>query len=66
MGMNVGRAALRCARQYRLHKMMLQQCQFRQPKKYWVLKGFHATRLEALFETYPMHGSSDSQDPCNA
>jgi len=39
--------------QYRIHKMMLQQFQYARPKKYWVLKGFHATRLEALFETYP-------------
>jgi hypothetical protein len=39
--------------QYRLHKMMLQQCQYARPKKYWVLKGFHGARLEALFETYP-------------
>jgi len=33
--------------------MMLQQCQFARPKKYWVLKGFHSARLQALFETYP-------------
>jgi hypothetical protein len=33
--------------------MMLQQLQYARPKKYWVLKGFHAARLEALFETYP-------------
>jgi hypothetical protein len=39
--------------QYRLHKMMLQQCQYGRPKRYWVLKGFHGTRLQALFETYP-------------
>jgi Sulfotransferase family len=39
--------------QYRLHKMMLQNCQFGRPKKYWVLKGFHGQRLEALFEAYP-------------
>lgn len=39
--------------QYRLHKMMLQQCQFNRPKKYWVLKGFHQPRLKTLFETYP-------------
>jgi hypothetical protein len=39
--------------QYRLHKMMLQQCQYARPKKYWVLKGFHQTRMAALFEAYP-------------
>lgn len=39
--------------QYRLHKMMLQQCQYARPEKYWVLKGFHSGRLEALFEAYP-------------
>ena len=39
--------------QYRLHKMMLQQCQYARPKKYWVLKGFHQTRMKALFEAYP-------------
>jgi hypothetical protein len=39
--------------QYRLHQMMLQHCQFARPKKYWVLKGFHAPRLQAMFETYP-------------
>jgi hypothetical protein len=39
--------------QYRLHKMMLQQCQYNRPKKYWVLKGFHQPRLKTLFETYP-------------
>jgi hypothetical protein len=39
--------------QYRLHKMMLQNCQFGRPSKYWVLKGFHGQRLQALFEAYP-------------
>jgi hypothetical protein len=39
--------------QYRLHRMMLQHCQYARPGKYWVLKGFHGSRLEALFETYP-------------
>jgi len=39
--------------QYRIHKMMLQQCQYARPEKYWVLKGFHGGRLQALFETYP-------------
>ena len=53
MGMNIGGLPTDPRAQYRLHKMMLQQCQFARPKKYWVLKGFHAMRLEALFETYP-------------
>ena len=39
--------------QYRLHKMMLQHCQYARPARYWVLKGFHARRLATLFETYP-------------
>ena len=41
------------AAQYRLHKMVLQQCQYARPRRYWVLKGFHGPRLAALFETYP-------------
>ena len=53
MGMNIGGLPMDPHAQYRLHKMMLQQCQFARPKKYWVLKGFHGTRLQALFETYP-------------
>jgi hypothetical protein len=39
--------------QYRIHKAMLQQFQYRRPKKYWVLKGFHGFRLEAFFAAYP-------------
>jgi hypothetical protein len=39
--------------QYRLHKMMLQHCQYARPQRYWVLKGFHGRRLPVLFETYP-------------
>jgi Sulfotransferase family len=39
--------------QYRIHKMMLQHCQYARPEKYWVLKGFHGRRLAPLFETYP-------------
>jgi len=39
--------------QYRIHKAMLQAFQYRRPKKYWVLKGFHTTRLDAFFDTYP-------------
>jgi hypothetical protein len=53
MGMNVGGLPSDPRAQYRIHKMMLQQLQYARPKKYWVLKGFHAARLEALFETYP-------------
>jgi hypothetical protein len=41
------------AAQYRLHKMMLQQCQYGRPKKYWVLKGFHQSRVGALLDAYP-------------
>lgn len=41
------------AAQYRLHKAMLQQCQYGRPQKYWVLKGFHGFRLEAFFAAYP-------------
>src|SRR3546814_548638 len=39
--------------QYRLHKAMLQQFQYRRPKKYWVLKGFHGFRLKEFFDAYP-------------
>jgi hypothetical protein len=53
MGMNVGGLPMDSRAQYRIHKMMLQQFQYNRPKKYWVLKGFHGARLEALFETYP-------------
>jgi hypothetical protein len=53
MGMNIGGLPSDARAQYRLHKMMLQQCQFARPEKYWVLKGFHGQRLQALFETYP-------------
>jgi len=56
MGMNIGGLPTDARSQYRIHKMMLQQCQFARPKKYWVLKGFHGPRLAALFETYPDAG----------
>jgi hypothetical protein len=39
--------------QYRIHRMMLQSCQYGQRKKYWVLKGFHQARMRQLFEAYP-------------
>ena len=41
------------AAQNRIHKMMLQSFQYRRPKKYWVLKGFHGFRLKEFFDTYP-------------
>ena len=53
MGMNVGGLPADPKAQYRLHKMMLQQFQYRRPKKYWVLKGFHNARLDDFFATYP-------------
>jgi Sulfotransferase family len=53
MPMKISGLPLDAHAQYRLHKMMLQQCQYARPKKYWVLKGFHAPRLQALFDTYP-------------
>ncbi|MEW9856133.1 sulfotransferase family protein [Novosphingobium sp. M1R2S20] len=39
--------------QYRIHKAMLQAFQYNRPRKYWVLKGFHTTRLDAFFNAYP-------------
>lgn len=53
MGMNITALPADPAAQYRLHRMMLQHCQYARPKKTWVLKGFHQTRLPALFEAYP-------------
>jgi hypothetical protein len=41
------------AAQNRIHKMMLQALQYKRPKKYWVLKGFHGFRLKEFFATYP-------------
>jgi hypothetical protein len=41
------------AAQNRIHKMMLQALQYKRPKKYWVLKGFHNFRLKEFFDTYP-------------
>ena len=49
----VGGLATDARAQYRLHKAMLQQLQYRRPRKYWVLKGFHGFRLNEMFETYP-------------
>jgi hypothetical protein len=39
--------------QYRIHRMMLQYCQYAKSQKYWVLKGFHGGRLAELFAVYP-------------
>ena len=49
----VGGLATDPAAQYRLHKAMLQQLQYRRPRKYWVLKGFHGFRLKEMFDAYP-------------
>ena len=49
----VGGLATDAAAQYRLHKAMLQQLQYRRPRKYWVLKGFHGFRLKEMFDAYP-------------
>lgn len=53
MGMVVGGLPAHPPAQYRIHKMMLQAIQHGRSKKYWVLKGFHATRFPAFFERYP-------------
>ena len=53
MGMNIGGLPSDPRAQYRLHRMMLQHCQYARPPKTWVLKGFHGLRLAAFFETYP-------------
>lgn len=42
------------ARQYEIHRMMLQHLQHGAPSRRWVLKGTsHQHRLSALFDTYP-------------
>lgn len=41
------------AAQYRIHKAMLQQCQYGRVRKYWVCKGFHGFRLTEFFAEYP-------------
>lgn len=53
MGMVVASLPPDSPAQYRIHRMMLQAIQHGRPKKYWVLKGFHATRFPALFDCYP-------------
>lgn len=52
-GMIVGGLPSDPPAQYRIHKMMLQAIQHGRPGKYWVLKGFHAGRFPAFFQTYP-------------
>ena len=49
----VGGLPTDAAAQYRIHKAMLQQFQYRRPRKHWVLKGFHGFRLKEFFEAYP-------------
>jgi hypothetical protein len=39
--------------QYRIHRMMLQAIQHGRSRRTWVLKGFHAGRLQWLFGAYP-------------
>ncbi len=53
MGMKIAGLPLDPLAQYRIHKMMLQAVQHGRPRKKWVLKGFHAARFPALFDTYP-------------
>jgi hypothetical protein len=53
MGMNIAGLPADAHAQYRIHKMMLQHCQYARPRRYWVLKGFHGQRLQELFATYP-------------
>ncbi|WP_372759299.1 sulfotransferase [Litorivivens sp.] len=58
IGMYVGGMPVDAHAQYRIHKMMLQHCQYcpdkiGPAKKHWALKGFHGPRLKAFFDTYP-------------
>ncbi len=53
MGMKIAGLPIDPSAQYRIHKMMLQAIQNGQPQKKWVLKGFHAVRFPAFFDTYP-------------
>lgn len=53
MGMTIGGLPADFDAQYRIHRMTLQQGQFRLPQRRWVLKGFHGPRLRAFFNTYP-------------
>ena len=49
----VGGLPTDAAGQYRIHKAMLAQFQFRRPRKHWVLKGFHGFRLKEFYAAYP-------------
>jgi hypothetical protein len=49
----VGGLPTDAAAQYRIHRAMLQQCQYGRERKHWVLKGFHGFRLRELFDAYP-------------
>ena len=53
MGMLIGGLPVDADAQYRIHTMMLQAIQHGRTAKRWVLKGFHGTRLRALFDAYP-------------
>lgn len=53
MGMVVSALPPEPKAQYRIHKMMLQTIQHGRPGRYWVLKGFHASRFPEFFTTYP-------------
>ncbi|MGL4566860.1 MAG: sulfotransferase family protein, partial [Halioglobus sp.] len=53
IGMFIGGLPTDAHAQYRIHKMMLQHCQYGRPGKRWTLKGFHGPRLQAFFDTYP-------------
>jgi hypothetical protein len=53
MGMGVVGLPTDPPAQYRIHRMMLQAIQHGRPRRYWVLKGFHATRFPAFFDCYP-------------
>lgn len=53
MGMKIAGLPLDPPAQYRIHKMMLQAIQYRQPARKWVLKGFHAARFPSFFDAYP-------------
>ncbi|GIX29794.1 MAG: sulfotransferase [Porticoccaceae bacterium] len=53
IGMFVGGLPVDEAAMYRIHRMMLQHCQYGRPRKRWALKGFHGPRLATFFATYP-------------
>ncbi len=60
-GMNIAGLPQNARAEYRVHKMMLQQLQYARPQKYWVLKGFHGSRLAELFDN--LCGREDHLDP---